>query len=124
MNSGVVLLSSGDNFLAGPEFNASLTRPPGEPIYDAVGYDLIRYDAFAIGNHEFDFGPDILERFITSFSVNQTPFLSSNLDYSGEPGLAALETAGRLAKCLNDTTMTSTNSTPCCSARQRCAFTT
>ena len=32
---GVLTLSSGDNYLPGPEFNASLARPEGEPIYDA-----------------------------------------------------------------------------------------
>jgi 2',3'-cyclic-nucleotide 2'-phosphodiesterase (5'-nucleotidase family) len=59
---GVVMLSSGDNFLAGPQFQASLDKGP--PFYDSIGLDLIGYDAFALGNHEFDFGPDVLADFI------------------------------------------------------------
>ena len=93
LEGGVVMLSSGDNFLAGPEFNASLAL--GVPYYDAVGLELIGYDGFCIGNHEFDFGPTIFGNFVSSFT-DGVPFLSSNLDYSGEPNLVALETAGRL----------------------------
>ena len=58
----VVTLSSGDNFLAGPEFNACLEKGP--PFYDSLVVNAIGYDALAIGNHEFDFGPDVLADFI------------------------------------------------------------
>lgn len=91
---GVVMLSSGDNFLAGAEFTASLRN--GVPFYDSIGMSLIGYDAIAIGNHEFDFGPDVLADFIEGFST-PTPFLSANLDVSAEPRLAALVAAGRIA---------------------------
>jgi 5'-nucleotidase len=46
-----------------------------------------------LGNHEFDFSPDFLERFIRDFRTNgvlNQPFLSSNLDFAGEPGFADL----------------------------------
>ena len=76
---GVVLLSSGDNFLAGPELNASLED--GTTIFDAEALKLIGYDALCIGNHEFDFGPDFLARFIAAFG-GASPFLSANLDFS------------------------------------------
>jgi 5'-nucleotidase len=90
-----VLVSSGDNYLAGPEFNASLVR--GVPHFDAVALDLIGYDALAIGNHEFDFGPDVLADFIESFDRRgQERFLSANLDLSGEPRLSALERRHRI----------------------------
>jgi hypothetical protein len=46
-NRGVVLVSSGDNFLAGAEFNASLQK--GIPFSDAMALDLIGYNAIAIG---------------------------------------------------------------------------
>jgi 5'-nucleotidase len=85
---GVVLLSSGDNFLAGPEFTASLTK--GVPFYDSIALREIEYDAFAIGNHEFDFGPDVLADFINGFGRHGPPFLSANLDVSDEPALQAL----------------------------------
>jgi len=95
--NGVVMISSGDNFLAGPEFDASLSLPPGPAYYDSIAMGLIGYDAATIGNHEFDFGPDVFERFVAGVTP-AVPFLSANLDFSGEPGLAALETTGRLAK--------------------------
>jgi 5'-nucleotidase len=91
---GVVLLSSGDNFLAGPEFQASLDK--GVPFYDSIALSRIGYDAMAIGNHEFDFGPDVLADFIESFGTNTPPFLSANLDVSDEPRLAALAADGTI----------------------------
>jgi len=90
---GVVLLSSGDNFLAGPEFNASLSK--GAPFYDTTAISLIGYDAMAIGNHEFDFGPDVLADFIEGFG-GSLPFVSANLDLSGEPRLQTLKDNGAI----------------------------
>jgi 2',3'-cyclic-nucleotide 2'-phosphodiesterase (5'-nucleotidase family) len=92
--TGTVLLSSGDNFLAGPEFTASLRK--GVPFYDSIGLGLIGYDAMAIGNHEFDFGPDVLADFIEGFGEDVPPFVSANLDLSGEPRLAALAADGTI----------------------------
>ena len=91
----VLLVSSGDNFLAGPEFNASLRN--GVPFFDGIALDRIGYDALAIGNHEFDFGPDVLADFIESFEMSRAPFLSANLGFGAEPRLASLEGAGRIA---------------------------
>ncbi|MFC0530918.1 bifunctional metallophosphatase/5'-nucleotidase [Phytohabitans kaempferiae] len=85
---GVVMLSSGDNFLAGPAFNASLSK--GVPFYDSLALKAVGYDAMAIGNHEFDFGPDVLADFITGFGKHGPPFVSANLDMSDEARLAAL----------------------------------
>jgi 5'-nucleotidase len=89
------MVSSGDNFLAGPEFNASLQK--GVPFFDAIAMDLIGYDAAALGNHEFDFGPDVLADFIAGFG-DPVPFLSSNLDFSGEPRLQAFVDNGGIAR--------------------------
>ena len=94
-NSGVILLSSGDNFLAGPEFNASLEK--GAPYYDSTAISLIGYDAMAIGNHEFDFGPEVLAQFIEGVG-GDFPFVSANLDFSGEPALQALADSGNIVK--------------------------
>ena len=80
--SGVLVLSAGDNFRAGPEFSASLARRSA-PFYDIIALDLIGYDAIVIGNHEFDFGPDVLADAIRGSSA-QAPFLSANLDFSGD----------------------------------------
>jgi 5'-nucleotidase len=76
-----LLVTAGDNFLAGPQFEASLRLPAGQPFYDAKALELFNIDVGGIGNHEFDFGPEVLARFIdpegdrTAFR----PFVSSNL---------------------------------------------
>ncbi|MFN3216190.1 MAG: bifunctional metallophosphatase/5'-nucleotidase [Acidimicrobiales bacterium] len=82
---GVVLLNSGDNYLPGPNFQAS--EQDGAPFYDAIAVRLLQYDALGIGNHEFDFGPETFRRFIDNVDP-WTPFVSANLDYSNEPALA------------------------------------
>ena len=92
--AAVITISSGDNFLSGPELSVSLGDDA--PFYDALALNLIGYDALTIGNHEFDLGPDLLARFITETTT--APFISANLDFSGEPALAALEEQGRIAK--------------------------
>jgi 5'-nucleotidase len=94
-NGVFIMVSSGDNFLAGPEFNESLEK--GVPFYDSVALNRIGYDAMAIGNHEFDFGPDVLAQFIKGFDPD-VPFVSANLDVSGEPKLKRLQRDGRIVK--------------------------
>lgn len=93
--SASIMLSSGDNFLAGPRFNASLVK--GIPYYDSIALKLIGYDAFAIGNHEFDFGPEVLANFIHGFD-GTAPFVSANLDFSAEPSLQSLFDQGDIVK--------------------------
>ena len=88
---GVLMLSSGDNFLAGPEFNAGLLN--GVPFYDTIAMELIGYDAVALGNHDFDFGPDVLADFIDGYN-SPPPYIAANLDFSGEPRLQAYVDAG------------------------------
>jgi 5'-nucleotidase / UDP-sugar diphosphatase len=90
---GVVTVSSGDNYLAGPRLNASLEND--DVFYDALVYTEGEFDAMTIGNHEFDFGPDLLADFIEA--TGDIPFISANLDFSGEPRLSDLEDAGRIA---------------------------
>ena len=93
--NGVIMVSSGDNFLAGPGFTVGLRAGT---FYDALALDLIGYDAIALGNHDFDFGPEVLADFINQVSVSQAPFLSSNLDFSGEPLLQDLFDQRRIAE--------------------------
>jgi 5'-nucleotidase len=94
LKKGVITLTSGDNFLAGPEFNASLEK--GVPFYDTIALDLVGYDAMCLGNHDFDFGPDVTADFIRGFRRKVT-FLSANLDFSNEPALDALAKKKRIA---------------------------
>ncbi|MEL6983797.1 MAG: bifunctional metallophosphatase/5'-nucleotidase, partial [Actinomycetota bacterium] len=78
-----LLLNSGDNFLAGTSFQAS--REEGAPFYDGLAVRRLDYDALAIGNHEFDFGPGVFEDFVDT--VNNAPFVTANLDFRGDPAL-------------------------------------
>ncbi|HYN32617.1 MAG TPA: 5'-nucleotidase C-terminal domain-containing protein, partial [Ilumatobacteraceae bacterium] len=95
-NSGNAVLNvyAGDALLASSTLACSLPPlPTTTPIYDAVAQRQMTYDAHIFGNHEFDFNPDFLERFVRSFQRNGTPtqpFLSSNLNFSGEPTWADL----------------------------------
>ena len=82
----VVAVYAGDAYLSSAAFVCS--QREGSPFFDAVAQSAIPYDAHVIGNHEFDATPDVLERFIRSFEGQ--PFLSANLDFSGEPGFADL----------------------------------
>ena len=91
--SGVVTLTSGDNFLASQELGISLARDGA--LYDSVALSGL-YDAMALGNHDFDFGPEVTARFIEGFDPTVT-FLSANADFSNEPVLQALVDSGALA---------------------------
>jgi 5'-nucleotidase len=93
-DEGSLTLSSGDNFLAGPVFNASIEN--GIPYYDSMALQMIDYDAICLGNHDFDFGPDVLADLISGFTVPVT-YLSANLDFSLEPGLQFFVDNGTLA---------------------------
>lgn len=92
----VLVLTAGDNFLAGKEWQASMDRDSTSPIYDALGLDRVGYDALVLGNHDFDFGPDVLARFIRSFGRSKAPFLSANLSFRNEPAMQALVDSGRV----------------------------
>lgn len=91
-----IVLTAGDNFLAGKEWQASMDRDSSLPIYDGLALDRIGYDALCIGNHDFDFGPDVLARFIRSFPRSKAPFLSANLSFVDEPAMKALVDSGRV----------------------------
>ncbi|MCY3642722.1 MAG: 5'-nucleotidase C-terminal domain-containing protein [Acidimicrobiaceae bacterium] len=91
--SGVVTLTSGDNFLASQELNVSLGRDGA--LYDSIALSGL-YDAMALGNHDFDLGPEVTARFIEGFDP-AVVFLSANADFSGEPVLQQLVDDGVLA---------------------------
>jgi 5'-nucleotidase/UDP-sugar diphosphatase len=95
-------ISSGDNVLAGLAFNASIASGPlgARTYYDALALQQIGYDAITLGNHDFDFGPAVLADFIDFYRDNggAAPFLSANLDFTGEAALQAHVTAGNIAR--------------------------
>ncbi len=91
-----IFVSSGDNFLASPAFAASQAD---DVYYDARALNILRYDAIALGNHDFDFGPEVLADFIESFpNKKRPPYLSSNINFKGETSLQDLVNSGAIAK--------------------------
>jgi 5'-nucleotidase len=98
---GVLEVFAGDSFLAGAEFSASLESgaPGARTFYDALALSRIGYDAFAIGNHEFDFNPDVLAEFIgDAQTYNPSVYLSANLDFTNEAAMLAQQNAGNVAR--------------------------
>lgn len=100
-NSGnaSLFVYAGDAFLASAILQCSLEITG--TVYDAEAQRQIPYTAHILGNHEFDYSPDFLERFIRAFDDGgglTQPFLSANLDFSGEPGFADLLDADGLIK--------------------------
>ena len=109
-----VTLSSGDAFIPGLFYDAS------EPVYGSGGIADIQIQnelglqAVALGNHEFDFGTEVLADLIsgaadgtilgTDFSGAAFPYLSTNLDFSTDAALAPLAVAGGDAPQANTVT--------------------
>ncbi|MBW1943860.1 MAG: 5'-nucleotidase C-terminal domain-containing protein [Deltaproteobacteria bacterium] len=69
-NKNVLLLDAGDLNTGLPVSNLFHARP------DIEGYNALGYDAMAIGNHEFDITPDILQ---WQIAWAHFPFLSANV---------------------------------------------
>jgi 5'-nucleotidase/UDP-sugar diphosphatase len=80
-NPDVLLLDAGDTF-QGNAFAQYFRNAVPNPI--AGGLNLLDYDAFVIGNHEFNFGPDT---FATMLGQLDFPILGSlNVDDDGSYG--------------------------------------
>ena len=67
---GTILLSAGDMFQGTPVSNLF----HGKPVIEIMNY--LHYDAMALGNHEFDWGQDVLQTIISSASF---PVISANV---------------------------------------------
>jgi len=91
----VLRLNAGDNVIPGAELSASLDKQPRVPFYDALALRRIGFDALAIGNHEFDLGPDVFAELVRGFG-RDARFVSSNLDVAGEPAVERLVRQGRV----------------------------
>ena len=74
-DKGTVVVTSGDNFLAGLNLRASFQRKDAGPgsFYDAIALGRIGYDAITIGNHEYDFGPARLAQLIPPSARRAVP---------------------------------------------------
>ncbi|MGZ3578900.1 MAG: bifunctional metallophosphatase/5'-nucleotidase [Syntrophales bacterium] len=71
---GVLLLSAGDMFQGTPVSNLF----KGRSVTDVMNY--LKFDAMAIGNHEFDWGMDALLHLVAS---SRFPYLSANIKDEG-----------------------------------------
>ncbi|MGB1208149.1 MAG: bifunctional metallophosphatase/5'-nucleotidase, partial [Paracoccaceae bacterium] len=81
---------AGDNVVvldAGDPFQGSLFYTTYKGAAEAEFMEAIGYDAMAVGNHEFDDGPQGLADFIATVSF---PVVSGNLDVSAEASLSGL----------------------------------
>ena len=104
-----LVLSSGDNFIPGPRFYAaaelSLLGEPGIGRGDIALLNAMGFQASALGNHEFDLGPQALASIIAPeqgesgfYGGAAFPYLSANLGLADDPNLLPLAEAGSLAR--------------------------
>ena len=77
----VLQLDSGD------QFQGSLYYTAWKGEVEAAVANVFGTEAMAVGNHEFDNGPETLARFVKAVRF---PVLSANIDASAEPALAGL----------------------------------
>ena len=73
--SNVLLLDGGDTIQGAPTGWLEARRPSGGPHFVAAAMNALGYDAMAVGNHEFNFGLDVLRRAQKDSSF---PWLSAN----------------------------------------------
>lgn len=102
--NNTVFLSSGDNYIPGSFFNASadptLQEELGVPSAGRGDIEILNQlglDASAFGNHDFDQGTAKVLDLIAPETVGadtwrgaQFPYLSANIDFSGDANLANL----------------------------------
>ncbi len=74
----------------GDPFQGSLFYTYYKGAAAAEMMDRLGYEGMAVGNHEFDDGPQVLRDFIDAVPF---PVLMANADYAGEPALADLDLA-------------------------------
>lgn len=105
-NPHTLLLDAGDMF-TGTALSAIFK---GEP--DVLAALLVGYDALAIGNHEFDFGQDVLKGYVDYLPI---PMLGANIVYADgtpfAPGHVVFEINGARVLVLGLVTTTTYTST-------------
>ncbi|MEM8720384.1 MAG: choice-of-anchor I family protein [Cyanobacteria bacterium P01_G01_bin.39] len=91
--ANTLTLSSGDAYIPSPFFAASDDAFGDFGRGDIIIQNELGFEAIAFGNHEFDLGTGEIEDLIEpdeeeDFPGTQFPYLSSNLDFSGDDNLA------------------------------------
>lgn len=92
--ANTLILAGGDNFLPGPFLNAgtdpkvAATHNKGNnpAAADIEIHNRIGVEASTIGNHEFDLGTTVFSDAINDANF---PYLSANLDFSGDAAISA-----------------------------------
>ena len=107
MPDNTVLISSGDNYIPGPLYQASNDPAMGDVVDSpGVGHGEIAFlngmgvDVSAVGNHDLDGGPEefagIIQPDGNSWPGSRFPWVAANLEFSSEPDLAGLVSADGL----------------------------
>ena len=86
---------AGDSFLASKSLICSQPADASSKIrpFDARALREVGYDALVLGNHEFDYSPSFLSRYLRAFAKNgkpTIPVLSGNMEFSKETSLVDL----------------------------------
>ncbi|MGL5017113.1 MAG: choice-of-anchor I family protein [Luteolibacter sp.] len=89
-----LILAGGDNYIPGPFaaagtdalVSATHTRGNNPFAADIEIHNRLGVEASTVGNHEFDFGTNAFSDAILDTNF---PYLSSNLDFSGDTGISA-----------------------------------
>ncbi|VUD40504.1 Trifunctional nucleotide phosphoesterase protein YfkN [Thalassocella blandensis] len=121
--NNTVVLSSGDNWIPGPEYNvasddalASILGVPGNGRAHVAYLNALGVQATVFGNHEFDMGTEEVAALISAEQDGENmwpgakfPYLSANLDFSTDSALASLiGTDGAAATTLKNKVAAST----------------
>ncbi|MCX8158018.1 MAG: esterase-like activity of phytase family protein [Verrucomicrobiae bacterium] len=100
--TNTLIVSSGDNYIPGPFFNASADPAAGfngvAGRGDIVMFNAMGFQASAFGNHEFDAGtPQVRNLILRDAAVNYAgtlfPYLSANLNFATDSSMASLVAA-------------------------------
>lgn len=104
MPERTLLLSSGDNYIPGPIFQASadprmaaVIGEPGEGRGETAIQNALGVQASAVGNHDLDTGPSGFAGIISpdgEYPGARYPYLSSNIDFEADEATATLLAEG------------------------------
>lgn len=104
MPDNTVLISSGDNYISGPLYQAGndpsmagVIGSPGVGRGEIAFLNAMGVDVSAVGNHDLDGGPEEFAGIVRSdddgWPGSRFPWVAANLDFSSEPHLAGLVSA-------------------------------
>lgn len=78
----ILLVDNGDSFQGTPLTAYAHQHPTSYQNPSAYAFNALNYDYINLGNHDFNYGPEILKKFIRE---NKAPLLTSNISIDGTP---------------------------------------